>query len=109
MAGAHASPFRSSPRACPLNPCGSAPGLRPYEKFLRLGPQGGSLHHVCGLSLLPLTGCRAHLLASEAASHSVGTFPFSSSSRGDRSHPAAFPPPLHPACHLETIPVLSGV
>lgn len=39
-----------------------------------------------------------------------GNLPFSSSSQGYRSHPAAFPQPsLHPSCHLEIIPVLSGV
>lgn len=75
---------QSSPQACPLNSCVSAPGLHLYEKFLSgWGVQGGGLHLVCSLSLLlHLIGCHAHLLASEAALHRVGIFLFPAPPRG---------------------------
>ena len=86
MARAHAGLFGSSPQACPLNSCVSAPGLRLYEKLLSgWGVQGGALH---------LPGCRTHLLASEVALHRVATFLFPAPPRG--TGPILLPSPNPP-------------
>lgn len=100
VAGAHTGPFgpslcsqqRSCPRACPLDSGGQHPASAwtslpgPRRAGWQPGPRVRVWLLCSSLSVL------AHLLAREVASHTLRTFPFSSSSQGYRSHSAAFFP-----------------